>query len=207
MATLPVYDSTGTRTGEMEAPAAVFTDTPNAAVLHQVVLAQLAADRQGNASTKTRSEVRGSNRKLWRQKGTGRARVGDARAPSREGGGVAMGPRPRSHRQRLSREMKRAGLRSALGARAAEGAVTVVESIALPEAKTRALRQVLEALEAEGRVLLVLGEPDESVLRSGRNIPGLSIASAVDLNAYQVITARKAIMTKEAVARLEARLS
>ena len=207
MATLPVYDSTGTRTGEMEAPAAVFTDTPNAAILHQVVLAQLAADRQGNASTKTRAEVRGSNRKLWRQKGTGRARVGDARAPSREGGGVAMGPRPRSHRQRLSREMKRSGLRSALGARAAEGAITVVESIALPEAKTRALREILDALEAEGRVLLVLGEPDESVLRSGRNIPGLSIASAVDLNAYQVITARKAIMTKDAVARLEARLS
>jgi len=103
--------------------------------------------------------------------------------------------------------MKRVGLRSALGARAAEGAIRVVESIALPEAKTRALRQVLEALEAEGRVLLVLGEPDESVLRSGRNIPGLSIASAVDLNAYQVITARKAIMTKDAVARLEARLS
>lgn len=207
MAILPVYDSTGTRTGEMEASAAVFADLPNAAVLHQVVLAHLAAERQGNASTKTRSEVRGSTRKLWRQKGTGRARVGNARAHGREGGGVAMGPRPRSHRQRLSREMKRVGLRSALGARAAEGAVTVVESIALPEAKTRALRQILDALEAEGRVLLVLGEPDESVLRSGRNIPGLSIASAVDLNAYQVITSRKAIMTKEAVVRLEARLS
>lgn len=207
MAILPVYDSAGTRTGEMEAPAAVFSDAPNAAVLHQVVLAHLAAGRQGNASSKTRAEVRGSGRKLWRQKGTGRARVGDARAPSREGGGVAMGPRSRTHRQRLSREMKRVGLRSALGARAAEGAVTVVESIALPEAKTRALRQILQALEAEGRVLLVLGEPDEAVLRSGRNLPGLCIASAADLNAYEVITARRAIMTKDAVARLEARLS
>jgi len=205
--TVPVYDSQGTQVGELELPERIFGVQPNRALLHEVVLAGLAARRQGTANTKTRSEVAGSTRKLYRQKGTGRARVGDRRPPHRIGGGVAMGPRPRSFTQHLGRRAKLEGLRSALSAQAQSGALLILDALELPEAKTRALKAVLDALEIGGRSLLVTAESDEVVWRCGRNIPGLTIRPAADTNALDVLDARTIVMTKGAIPALEARLS
>jgi large subunit ribosomal protein L4 len=207
MATLPVYDTAGSQTGELEVSDEVFDGEPNGGVLHQVVSGELAARRQGTAHTRTRSEVAGSTRKLYRQKGTGRARVGDRRPPHRVGGGVAMGPRMRSHRQRVPRRLRAEALRSALSIRARGGDLAVVERIELPEPKTRALHEVLVALGAERDALLVLAEADEIIWRCGRNIRGLRIRPAADLSSYDVMAARKVIAVKEAIGRLEARLS
>ncbi|MFB3881290.1 MAG: 50S ribosomal protein L4 [Armatimonadota bacterium] len=207
MATVPIYDREGSQTGELSLADEVFGVRPNRALLHQVVVAAQAALRQGSHDTKTRGEVAGSTRKLWRQKGTGRARVGDRRSPSRSGGGVAMGPHPRSYRQRLPRAAKIEGLRSALSAQVESGALLVLESLELPEAKTKLLKGVLDSVGVGGRALLVLAAPDEVVWRSGRNIPGLAIMPASDVNALDVISARKVVVLREAIAALEARLS
>ncbi len=206
MPALPIYNIEGEQTGEIEAPDRIFGQKPNLALLHEVVVAALAGRRQGTSHTKTRSEVAGSTRKLWRQKGTGRARVGDRRPPHWTGGGVAMGPRARSHRQRLPRSAKIEGLRSALSAQAQSGEVAVLESFELPEAKTRALQAVLDALEAGGGTLLVLPQPDAIIWRCGRNIPGLVVRPAAELNALDVMSARKILITRDAIDALEARL-
>jgi large subunit ribosomal protein L4 len=202
-----VYNTSGAQTGEMEVPEAVFGGCPQVPVLHQVVVAGLAARRQGTAHTKTRGEVAGSNRKLWRQKGTGRARVGDRRPPHWTGGGRATGPRMRDYRQRVAKRVKQQGLRSALAAQAGAGGIVLVEPFQLAEAKTKALRAVLAALGAEGNTLLLLGERNEVISRCGRNLPGLHIAQAAEVSAYQVLRARKLVVTTDALPRLEARLS
>jgi large subunit ribosomal protein L4 len=207
MATLPKYDKTGARAGEVEAPPGLFGGEPKPEVVHQMVVANLANRRQGNSHTKTRAEVAGSTRKLWRQKGTGRARVGDRRPPSRVGGGVAMGPRRHSHRQGTPARMKAEALRSALGGRAASGDVLVVEAVELAEPKTKLLYELLTAIGVTGNLLLVLGEHDAMVWRAGRNIPGLRIVPAGDVNAYDVLAARTIVLEQEAVTRLEERLA
>jgi len=207
MSTLPLYDATGAPAGEMAVPAGVFGAEPNQAALHQTVLAELAARRQGTHSAKTRAQVSGSTRKLWKQKGTGRARVGDRRPPHWRGGGVAMGPQARSHRQRLSKRLKKESLRWALSVQASAGEVLLVEPFELAEAKTSALVSLLEAMEAKGRVLLVLAQREETIWRCGRNLPGLVIAVAGEVNAYDVLAARKVIVGTDALPLLEARLS
>ncbi len=206
MPMLPIYNTQGEQTGEFDAPESIFGRRPNLTLLHEVVVAGLAARRQGTAHAKTRSEVSGSTRKLWRQKGTGRARVGDRRPPHWTGGGVAMGPRARSHRQRLPRSAKTEGLRSALSAQAQTGEVAVLEPFELPEAKTRALQAILDALEAGGGTLLVLPQQDATIWRCGRNIPGLVIRPASELNALDVMSARRILITRDAIDALEARL-
>jgi len=207
MPTLPVYDSSGAPSGEIEVTPALFGGEVNPAALHQVVAAQLAAGRQGTAHTKTRSEVAGSNRKLWRQKGTGRARVGDRRPPHRVGGGRVTGPRTRSYRQRVSQTMRQEALRSALAVRAATGEVKLVAPFQLVEAKTRALQQVLAAVGAGPGTLLVLGEQDEVIFRCGRNLSGIRIADAANVSPTELLAARQVILTTDALPRLEARVS
>lgn len=207
MPTLPIYDAAGTQVGESEVPDSVFGAAPEQALLHQAVLGGLAAQRQGTAHTKTRAEVSGSGRKLWKQKGTGRARVGDRRPPNRVGGGAAMAPRMRSHRQRLSARFKRQALRSALSARAGAGDIMLIEPFELVEPKTKYVKAILVALGAEGRVLLMTGGPNEMILRCGRNINGLQISDASSVNAYDVLAARTVIITSDAISRLEDRLS
>lgn len=207
MPTLPVYNSEGAQTGDFEVPAHVFDVEPHEAVLHQVIVAELAARRQGTAHAKTRSEVAGSTRKLWRQKGTGRARVGDRRPPHWTGGGVALGPRAREHRQRLPRRMRNDGLRYALSSQARTGGIRLLESLELPEAKTRAVQEILDALEIAGRALVVVAEHNPMLWRAGRNIPGLAIRPAGELTAYEVMCARSILIAKDAIAPLETRLS
>src|SRR5215210_4591802 len=156
MASVDIRNASGDTVGTTELAGDVFGVTPNVPLMHQVVTAQLAGIRSGDHSTLTRAEVRGGGRKPWRQKGSGRARQGSIRAPHWRGGGVAMGPKPRSYAQRTPKKMVAAALRSALSDRAAEGKVVVVDSWNFDVPKTRDARIALEALGLTGKVLLVL---------------------------------------------------
>src|SRR5438270_2803131 len=160
MASVTVRDRGGAERGSVELDAAVFGIEPNTAVMHQVVTAQLAAARSGTHNTKTRAEVRGGGKKPWRQKGTGRARQGSSRSPHWAGGGVAIGPKPRSYAQKTPKKMVQLALRSALSDRAAEGRVAVVDAWDFDSMKTRVGVAALDALGLEGRVLVVLGNTD-----------------------------------------------
>lgn len=207
MATLPIHDISGKAAGEMELPAAIFGEAAKTGVLHQVMVAGQAAKRQGTADTKTRSEIAGSTRKLWRQKGTGRARVGDRRPPGRVGGGTVTGPQPRSYRQRVAKSLRGEGLRSALEAKAAAGSVTLVEPFELTEAKTKALVAVMEALGGTRGALLVLGQANEVIARCGRNVPQFQVAEAARVSALDVLAARRVVIATDALPQLEARVS
>ncbi len=164
-----------------------FGIEPNVAVLHQVVTAQLAAARAGTQSTKTRAEVSGGGKKPFKQKGTGRARQGSERAPQFSGGGVALGPKPRSYRQRTPRKMINLALRSALSDRTAEGRVVVIDDWAIDEPSTKAARRALETLGVDGKVLVVLSRDDLDAYKSFRNLPHVQVMLATELNAYDVL--------------------
>jgi large subunit ribosomal protein L4 len=165
-----------------------FGRTPNMAVLHQVIKAQLAAKRSGTQSTKTRKEVRGGGRKPFNQKGTGSARQGSIRAPHYSGGGIALGPKPRSYEQKVNKKMVRLALCSALSDRAELGRVALVDSFdTWTEPKTKDAVSVLAALELEGKILIVLSRGDETATRSFRNLMNVRTIDAGELNAYDVL--------------------
>jgi large subunit ribosomal protein L4 len=175
---------------------AIFGIEPNVAVMHQVVTAQLAARRAGTQSTKTRADVAGGGAKPWKQKGTGRARQGSIRAPHWRGGGVALGPKPRSYAQRTPKKMIRLALRSALSDRAAEGKVLVVDwGIDAP--KTSAAVAALAAFGVEGRALVVLRAEDHAVWKSLRNLQNVHICEARELNAYDVLVSDWVVFTED----------
>jgi large subunit ribosomal protein L4 len=199
MATLDVVSPQGSAAGTVEAPDALFAMEPNAAVMHQVVTAQLAARRAGTQSTKTRAEVAGGGAKPWRQKGTGRSRQGSIRSPQWAGGGVALGPKPRSHRQRTPKKMIRRALASALSDRAADGRVRVLESWGIDTPSTRSARQVIEALGLEGRVLAVISRSDQAVAKSLRNLPQVHAVATDELNAYDVLVSDWLVFTKDSL--------
>src|SRR5206468_4881644 len=163
-----LYDRTGKNVGSVELADALFAAPVNAAVLHQVVTAQLAGRRTGTSATKNRGDVAGGGKKPYRQKGTGRARQGSIRAPHYRGGGVVFGPHPRSYEQRLPRKMKRLALRGALTAKLADDAIRVVDRFGLEEIRTRELLAILAALKADGRVLVVAPGRDEKLVLSAR---------------------------------------
>lgn len=177
----------GTVLGEMTLPPEIFGIEPNAAVLHQVVTAQLAAARSGTQSTRTRSEVRGGGAKPYKQKGTGRARQGSTRSPQWAGGGIALGPKPRSYRQRTPKNMVRLALCSALSDRAAGERVAVVNAWGFEEPRTRQAVDALQALEIAGKALVVLDPGDLDAAYSFRNLPDVHIIAASELNAYDVL--------------------
>ena len=197
--TAALFDSAGAAAGEVALDPEVFAIEPNVAVMHQVVTAQRAAARSGSASTKTRSEVRGGGRKPWRQKGLGRARHGSIRSPQWRGGGVVFGPHPRDYSQRTPRKMKRLALRSALSVRAAEGNIKVIEAFDWSEPKTARAVEVLEAMGVTGKVLVVLGAGDGTVVRSMRNLPQVNTLAAGQLNTYDVLWAETVVFTSETV--------
>lgn len=165
----------------------IFGIEPHVAVMHQVVTAQLAARRAGTQSTKTRAEVAGGGAKPWKQKGTGRARQGSIRAAQWRHGGVALGPKPRSYRQRTPKKMIRLALRSALSDRALENRVLVVESLGWGEPSTKQALAALADLGVDGRVLVVLQRDDEAIWKSFRNLPAVQIIDVAELNAYDVL--------------------
>lgn len=186
----------GGEAGRLSLAADLFGIEPNVAVMHQVVTAQLAAARRGTQSTKTRAEVRGGGRKPFKQKGTGRARQGSERAPQFIGGGIALGPKPRSYRQKTPKKMIALALRSALSDRAAEDRVVVVERWDWETPSTKAARQALEALDLSGRVLVVLGKEDEVARKSFRNLPAVQLVKDTELNAYDILVSDWVVFTE-----------
>ncbi len=198
-----LYDRTGASVGSVELSDELFAAPVNAAVLHQVVTAQLAGRRLGTHDTKTRGEVRGGGKKPYRQKGTGRARQGSRTAPHYAGGGIVFGPHPRSYEQRLPRRMKRLALRGALTAKLADDAIKVVDAFALEEIRTRDFAGILDALAATGRVLVVAPGRDERLTLSARNLPRVEIILADSLNVVDLLNADTIVIEQPALARME----
>jgi len=197
MASVDIRNASGATVGTVDLAGDIFGVTPNVPLMHQVVTAQLAGIRSGDHSTLTRAEVRGGGRKPWRQKGSGRARQGSTRAPHWRGGGVAMGPKPRSYAQRTPKKMVAAALRSALSDRAAEGKVVVVDTWDFPAPKTRDARVALGALGVSGRVLLVLDRDNEAAAKSFRNLDKVHLILPSELNAYDVLCSDWVVFTKD----------
>jgi large subunit ribosomal protein L4 len=182
-------------------PEATFDGTVNEHALHQVVTAILAHRRQGTASTKTRGAVRGGGRKPWRQKGTGRARVGTIRSPLWRGGSVVFGPQPRDYDVRVPRKVKRLAIRSALNARATEGNVAVVEPLDLEEPRTKEVSALIEGIGAEGRNLLLLTDgTKQNVYLSVRNIPGVMVRPWGEASAYDILWSDLVVIEASALA-------
>jgi large subunit ribosomal protein L4 len=198
-----LYDRTGKSVGSVELADALFAAPVNAAVLHQVVTAQLAGRRTGTHDTKTRGEVRGGGKKPYRQKGTGRARQGSRTAPHYRGGGAVFGPHPRSYEQRLPRKMKRLALRGALTAKLGDEAIKVIDAFGLEAIRTRDLAGVLVALAAHGRVLVVAPGRDEKLELSARNLPTVEVILADSLNVVDLLKADVVLIEQPALARME----
>jgi large subunit ribosomal protein L4 len=187
MAQITLKNRNGADAGTVDLDDTVFGIQPNVPVMHQVVTAQLAKRRSGTHSTKTRSEVRGGGVKPYRQKGTGRARQGSIRAPQYVGGGIALGPRPRSYEQRTPKKMIKLALRSALSDRASQGKVVVVDDWGFDAPRTKDAKAALSALGLEGRVLVVIERFDSPVALSFRNLPEVQLIKSGELNAYDVL--------------------
>ncbi len=198
-----LYARTGEAIGTVELSEELFAAPINAAVLHQVVAAQLAGRRLGTSDTKTRGEVAGGGKKPYRQKGTGRARQGSRRAPHFTGGGVVFGPHPRSYAQRLPRKMKRLALRGALTAKLGGDAIRVLDAFGLEAIRTRELLGVLENLKVAGRVLIVAPARDERLDLSARNLPRVAVLLADSLNVVDLLNADTIVIEQPALARLE----
>ena len=204
MATASAFSAAGDKKGTVDLPGAVFGIEPNAHAVWEAVVNFQANQRLGTAKTKTRGEIRRSNSKPWRQKGTGRARAGTWRSPLWVGGGRIHGPKPRDHYYRLPKQVRRLALKSAFSDRAANDRVIVLESIDLPEIKTKAVWQLFLKLGiAEQKVLLLAGELDEKLALSTRNIPNVLAMSAREANTYTVVAADWIVVTKSGLASLE----
>lgn len=201
---LSVYDTSGNEVDQIDVDDTVFGIEPNRAVVHQALLAQQANQRQGTANTKTRGEVRGSTRKIRRQKGTGRARQGSIRAPHHRGGGIVFGPKTRDYSQRLPKRMRRLAIRSVLSARAQEGSLKVVNGLSFDKPGARQMAETLQALGLDRSVLIVTGEPDERVKLSARNLSGADVLPAAYLNVGDMLAHRYLLLTVDAVRRAEA---
>ena len=197
-----LYDRSGASIGSVELADELFAAPVNEAVLHQVVTAQLAGRRLGTHDTKTRGEVAGGGKKPYRQKGTGRARQGSRSAPHYAGGGTVFGPHPRSYEQRLPRKMKRLALRGALTAKLGDDAIRVIDAFALEAIKTRDFADVLVALNAGGRVLVVTPSRDERIELSSRNLPRVEVILADSLNVVDLLTADTVVIEQPALARM-----
>ncbi len=197
MPRIDVVDAAGAKAGTAELDDALFGIEPNVAVMHQVVTAQLAARRAGTHSTRTRAEVRGGGAKPWKQKGTGRARVGSSRVPHWRGGGVAAGPKPRDYAQRTPKKMKRLALRSALSDRAGQGKVLVVDGWGFDTPRTRDALAALGAIGAEGNVLVVIDREDEAAWKSFRNLVGVHVVSPGELNTYDILVSDTVVFTTD----------
>jgi large subunit ribosomal protein L4 len=206
MATANLYSQSGERTGTVDLPGALFEQPVHRQALYEAVRCYLANRRQGTADTRTRAEVTASGGKLYRQKGTGRARAGAASSPTRVGGGTAFGPHPRSYRQRLPRRIKRLALKSALSDRARHERVYVVEGISLESPRTGVMAQLMRAMELPGRhTLFVLPAQDEANVAylSLRNLRGVRVLRSHELNAYAILWADNLVFTRDALSHAE----
>ena len=200
MPTIDIISPAGAKAGTVELPAEIFDVQTNVPLIHQVVVAQLAAARQGTHSTKTRGEVRGGGRKPYRQKGTGRARQGSTRAPQFAGGGVVHGPQPRDYSQRTPKKMKAAALRGALSDRARHGRIHVLSSLVDGDApSTKSAASALSGLTERPNLLVVLDRTDELGLRSVRNLAEVHVLFVDQLNTYDVLCSDDVVFTQAAL--------
>ena len=203
MPNVKVFDMAGKEVGEIALSDVIFGAEIKGAVLHAAVRTYLMNQRQGTQSTLTRSEVSGGGRKPWRQKGTGRARQGSTRSPQWTHGGIALGPKPRDYRIAMNKKTKRVALYSALSAKVAEGNLIVVDDIKCAEYKTKTIVNMLNALGAEKKSLIVLPEVDKFVVKSAANVPGVVTSVYSTINVYDILNADKFIISKAAVEKLE----
>ena len=198
-----VYDMSGKQVGQIELSDAIFGIEANAAVVHDVVKNHLANCRQGTQSALTRAEVSGGGRKPWRQKGTGRARQGSTRAPQWTHGGIVFAPKPRDYSYTLNKKTRRLALKSALSAKAAEANIVVIDAIKMDAPKTKEFAAFLAAVGADCKALVVTAAPDANVVKSGRNIPGCEITFANLINVYDIVNAKKLVVDKAALQKIE----
>ncbi|MCK4606540.1 MAG: 50S ribosomal protein L4 [candidate division Zixibacteria bacterium] len=199
-----LYNQNGEEIGTVELKPELFEVEPNEALVHQYIVNYLARQRQGNASTKGRTDVRGGGRKPWRQKGTGRARAGTIRSPLWRGGGIVFGPKPRSYGSNLPRKMKRCAIRSVFSDKARSERIKVLDRIELEETKTKAFVNMMTKLDIEGKKCLVLDEtPNEKLVLSCRNVPRVKYCRAALTNGYDVLNADYVVCTKAGLEKLQ----
>ena len=203
MPEIKVLNMAGESVGTMNLSDAIFAADVNGAVLHAAVKMYLGNQRQGTQSTLTRTEVSGGGRKPWKQKGTGRARQGSTRAPQWTHGGIALGPKPRSYRFTLNKKLRRLAMKSALSSKVLTSDVIVLDSFGLEAIKTKEGASVLKAIGAEKKPLIVLVSMDEKVIKSARNLEGVTTAQINNLNVYDIVNARKLVVLKAAVKGIE----
>ena len=198
-----VFNMAGEQVGEIELSDAIFGIEVNESVVHDVVKNHLANLRQGTQSALTRAEVSGGGRKPWRQKGTGRARQGSTRAPQWTHGGIVFAPKPRDYSYTLNKKSRRLALKSALSAKAAELNIVVIDEIKMETPKTKQFAAFLSAVGADCKCLVVTAEACQNVVKSGRNIPGCEVTFANLLNVYDIVNAKKLVLDKAALAKIE----
>ena len=200
---VPVYNLIGEVVEHIDISDEVFAVPFNQAVVHQAMVRQRANARQGTASTKTRSEVSGSSRKLFRQKGTGFARAGSRRSPLRRGGGIAFGPKPRSYRQAMPKKMRRLALRCVLSAKVNDGELMILEQLKLVEPKTKEMAQILATSGVDSSALIVTDKPEDNVVKSTRNLAGIKTLPANLLNVLDILSHKRLLITVAAVRKVE----
>ncbi|MBK7997490.1 MAG: 50S ribosomal protein L4 [Verrucomicrobia bacterium] len=203
---LTVKDTNGTQQGEFEVKFELVENGRGTQAVHDTVVAYQAAQRMGTACTKTAGEVSGSNKKPWRQKGTGRARAGSHQSPLWVGGGVVFGPKPRDFRKKVNAKTRQLALRKALSERLKAGDVQVIAELKLSSPKTKGFTAILSKLDLKGTTLVVDSAIDNNVRLASRNVEGVEVATADNLNTYQVLRPNKLVLTKSAFEKLEARL-
>ena len=203
MSTIKVLNMSGAEVGTVELSDGIFGIEPNQAVVHEVVKNHLANRRRGTQSALTRAEVSGGGKKPWRQKGTGHARQGSTRAPQWTHGGIVFAPKPRDYSYSVNKKIKRLALKSVLSAKAAEGKIIVVDSIAMDAPKTKDFAAFLNAVKAEDKAYIVMPEVAANVVKSARNIPGIVTTTATILSVYDILNAKTLILDKAALATIE----
>lgn len=203
MPNVAVVDMAGKQVGTIDLAESVFGIEPNAAVMHHMVVNYLANQRQGTQSALTRAEVSGGGRKPWRQKGTGRARQGSTRAPQWTHGGIVFAPKPRSYRFTVNKKVRRLAMKSAFSSKAAANEIIVIDAIKADAYKTKVIAEMLKAIGAEKKALIVLPEVDAKVIKSASNIQGVKTAQVNTLNVYDILNADKLVIVKDAVSKIE----
>lgn len=203
MAKLAVLDKTGKKVSDIELKDEIFAIEPNKSAMHLVVVNYLANQRQGTQSTLTRSEVSGGGKKPWKQKGTGRARQGSTRAPQWTHGGIALGPKPRDYGFDVNKKVRRLAMKSALSSKVAADEMIVVDDFSMDAIKTKELANILSAVKAGKKTLIVLPEKNDVLYKSARNIEGTNVSLVNTLNVYDILNCNTIVVLKDAVAKIE----
>lgn len=203
MAKLAVLDKTGKKVSDIELEDEIFAIEPNKAAMHLVVVNYLANQRQGTQSTLTRSEVSGGGKKPWKQKGTGRARQGSTRAPQWTHGGIALGPKPRDYGFDVNKKVRRLAMKSALSSKVAADEMIVVDDFSMDAIKTKEMANILSAVKAGKKTLIVLPEKNDVLYKSARNIEGINVSLVNTLNVYDILNCNTIVVLKDAVAKIE----